>query len=433
MQVQIAESFQDLFSDHRRYRIYYGGRGGAKSWAFSQALLIKGASKKLRILCAREFQGSIRDSVHKLLSDTISRIGLDDFYEIQQQAIRGNNGTELTFIGMQNASQIKSMEKIDIVWLEEAENITERSWDILVPTIRAPGSEIWCSFNPQTELDATYQRFIVPHMEELERDSKHDDGYIQVRKVGWRDNPWFPDELKQEMENCKANDVNKWRHIWEGETKAAVEGAIYGIQIQKAEDDKRITSVPIESGLEVHTAWDLGVNDTTAIVFFQALGKEIRIIDCYEGRLQGLDHYARVLKEKDYLYGSHYLPHDINVTELSTNTTRLEVLERLGVRPIEVVDRVSNINEGIEQTRQFFSRCWFDREGAADLLAALRNYQYVWDDKFNVFRQKPLHNHASNYADAFRQIAQGFTDSTGWGGYNPATYDPNKFAVRGMR
>lgn len=431
MEVEVAEAFQDLFTTDKRYRIYYGGRGGAKSWAFSQALLARGAGKKQRILCAREFQGSIRDSVHKLLADTISRMGLNNFYEVQQQAIKGINGTTITFIGLQNTSQLKSMEKIDVIWLEEAENISERSWDIIIPTIRAKGSEIWCSFNPQTELDATYSRFVAPHLDVIEADGFYEDDTMYVRKTGMDDNPWFTDELRLEMEMCKEQDFNKYRHIWLGEVRAAVEGAIYGSQMQKAEDDGRITSVPYDTSLEVHTAWDLGVNDTTAIVFFQSVGKEIRIIDCYEGRMQGLDHYARMLKERDYAYGDHYLPHDVEVTELSTNTTRLEVLEQLGVRPIEVVPRVSRINEGIEQTRQMFSRVWFDRKGAAELLGALRNYQYVWDDKFNVFRQKPLHNYASNYADAFRQIAQGYAD-TSWSGYNPDNYNPDEY-IRDVR
>jgi len=297
---------------------------------------------------------------------------MDYFYEVQQQTIKGLNGTTFTFIGLQNTAQLKSMEKINIIWLEEAENVSEKSWDIIIPTIRAPQSEIWCSFNPQTELDATYQRFVQPHLNEIEKHGFYEDDMLHVRKTGYQDNPWFPEELRQEMNHCKETDHNKYLHIWMGETKAAVEGAIYGTQLQKAEDDKRITSVPHETGLEVHTAWDIGVNDTTAIIFFQAVGKEIRIIDCYEGRMQGLDHYARVLKEKkDYLYGQHLLPHDIEVTELSTNVTRKETLEKLGVRPIEVVERIANLNEGIEQTRQMFSRVWFDRDGAADLLAAL--------------------------------------------------------------
>lgn len=432
MEVQVADAFEHLFTNKKRYRIYFGGRGGAKSWAFAQALLIKGARNTLRILCAREFQGSIRDSVHKLLSDTIIRQNMESFYEVQNQSIKGQNGTSITFIGLQNTSQLKSMEKIDIVWLEEAENISERSWDIIIPTIRAPGSEIWCSFNPQTELDATYARFVEPHLEAIDDKGWYEDDHMYVRKTGWRENPWFPDELKEEMLRCKRDDPIKYEHIWEGNVKAAVEGAIYGNQLEVADRDSRITSVPYDSSLPVHTAWDLGVNDTTAIVMFQSIGKEIRVIDCYEGRLQGLDHYARVLKEKEYYYGDHYLPHDIGVTELSTNRTRLEVLEGLGVRPIEIVPRVAYINEGIEQTRQMFSRVWFDREKAADLLAALRNYQYTWDEKFNVFRQKPLHNHASNYADAFRQIAQGFTD-TPWSGYKSDNIDMSRFEARAPR
>ena len=432
LKIELAEPFEPLYSP-KRYKVYYGGRGGGKSYAIAQYLLIKGYQHKTRILCTREFQGSIRESVHRLLSDTIERLGLGSFYDVQQQAIHGRNGTHFFFAGLKNnITAIKSVENIQIVWVEEGEAVTERSWDTLIPTIRAADSEIIVSFNPQVELDATYQRFVEPYLDTIEKDGWYDDDKIHVHKVGWRENPWFPDELMAEMETCKAQDHNKYLHIWEGETKAAVEGAIYGEQLQKAEDDGRITSVPTETSLVVHTAWDLGVNDTTAIVFFQASGKEIRVIDCYEGRMQGLDHYARILKEKDYLYGNHYLPHDVEVTELSSNTTRLETLEQLGVKPIDVVPRISNINEGIEATRQMFPRVWFDRKGAAELISALRTYQYVYDEKYNTFRQKPLHNAASNYSDAFRQIAQGFANGS-WGGYDPATYDPSKFTARGVR
>lgn len=213
--------------------------------------------------------------------------------------------------------------------------------------------------------------------------------------------------------------------------ESSIDGAIYGKVMLEAKD--RITSIPIETSALVHTFWDLGRNDCNAIWFMQQVGKESRFIDYYESRLVGLDHYARVLKDKGYLYGEHYLPHDVEVHELSTNTTRMETLENLGVTPLTVVPRINNINEGIEQTRSKFASCWFDKDRCAVGLKALKNYQYTWDDKFSVFRQKPLHNWASNAADAFRQFGQGYTDGSTWGGYNPATFDVSKFAARGVR
>jgi len=412
--VTLAKAFKPLFQP-KRYKVFYGGRGGAKSWAFAQALIITAVQKPTRILCTREFQGSIRESVHKLLADTISRMDLDDYFDVQQHTIKAINGSNFIFQGLKNnVTQIKSMEGINIVWCEEAEAITDASWDLLIPTVREPGSEIWVSFNPSQETDATYKRFVSPYSAALEATGVNDDENSYTAKVSWRDNPWFPAELNQEMATLKALDHNKYLHVWEGECKTAIDGAIYGEQLKAAKD--RITSIPIESSVPVNTFWDLGRNDTTAIWFHQRVGLENRFIDFYESRLVGLDHYARILKDKGYLYGEHFLPHDVQVSELSTNRTRKSTLEDLGVTPIQVVPRIKSINEGIEQTRQAFASCWFDKGRCDDGLKALKNYQYHYDEKYQVFRQTPLHNWASNGADAFRQFGQGYsTESNDWG------------------
>lgn len=406
MSVQIAKAFQPLFNP-RRYKVYYGGRGGAKSWAFAQALLVLGTMRPVRVLCTREFQQSIRESVHKLLCDTIDRMELYGWYNPGQQTITGRNGTNFVFAGLKNnVTQIKSMEGVDVVWCEEAEAISDHSWEVLIPTIRESGSEIWISFNPNSEEDPTFQRFVAPYLGSIGDKGHFEDEDIYVAKVSWRDNPWFPDELRREMEIMKATDEPRYRHVWEGECRLAIDGAIYQEQLREAEE--RISNVPIETSVPVNTFWDLGRNDTTAIWFHQRVGLENRFIDYYESRLVGLDHYARILRDKGYLYGEHYLPHDVMVTELSTNMSRHEKLESLGITPIQVVPRVSDINEGIEKTRTVFPSCWFDKTRCAEGLKALRNYQYLYDEKFRVFRHRPAHTWASNGADAFRQFAQGY-------------------------
>lgn len=189
---------------------------------------------------------------------------------------------------------------------------------------------------------------------------------------------------------------------------ADIEGAIYKEQINAALVQGRVTSIPVETGIVVNTFWDLGRNDTTAVWFHQAVGKENRWVDYYENNGEGLAHYAAVLKQKGYLYGEHYLPHDVEVTELTTNKSRKAALEDMGVKPIVVVPRVDDINEGIEMTRRVFATCWFDRVRCKRGLDALKAYRREWDEKNGVFRSKPLHNWASNGADAFRQFAQGY-------------------------
>jgi len=154
-------------------------------------------------------------------------MGLDDFYEITQTSIIGKNGTTFLFEGLKNnITKIKSLEGVDICWCEEAENITAFSWEILIPTIRKANSEIWVSFNPFDELDSTYDRFITPYIEQLTKTNRHEDDRHYIRKVSYRDNPYFPQELHDEMEQCKKENYNKYLHIWEGEPSVDFEDSL---------------------------------------------------------------------------------------------------------------------------------------------------------------------------------------------------------------
>jgi phage terminase large subunit len=227
MKIQIAEKFKPLFKP-KRYKVFYGGRGGAKSWAFAQAAIIKSAQEKKRVLCARQLQGSIKDSVLKLLSDTIDRMELTNRFDVQGNAIHGINKSDFLFKGLwNNTTSIKSTEDVGICWVEEAEDVTAESWDTLIPTIRAPGSEIWISFNPKHEQDDTYQRFIAPYAEHLDKYGFYEDDMHYICKVNYWDNPWFKGtELENEMELDKKNNYRRYLHVWEGYPKADYGDAI---------------------------------------------------------------------------------------------------------------------------------------------------------------------------------------------------------------
>ncbi len=217
MNVQIPKAFKPLFKPER-WKIYYGGRGGGKSWSFANALLVLGVKKRMRILCTREIQGSMKQSVHKLLHQCIERMSLDNFYRVTRDGIYGANGTEFIFLGLKHdPNQIKSLEGIDICWVEEAQKITHESWSILTPTIRKQGSEIWVSFNPILDTDPTYQQFIVNN----NRDN------ALVVKVNFYDNPYFSDELCNEFEYMKQNDYDEYLHIWEGECRTSTDAQIF--------------------------------------------------------------------------------------------------------------------------------------------------------------------------------------------------------------
>lgn len=199
----------DFLREAWRYKVAHGGRGGMKSWSFARALLFKAKEQRRRVLCAREYQNSIQESVHRLLSDQIRLLGWDDFYKVQQQSITGLNGSEFIFKGIKNNPQvIKSMEGIDICWVEEAQKNSEFSWQVLIPTIRVAGSEIWVSFNPDEPTDPTYKRFLL-----------NPPPGARVQKINWQDNPYFPEELRREKDYLASVDLDAYYHIWEGECR----------------------------------------------------------------------------------------------------------------------------------------------------------------------------------------------------------------------
>jgi phage terminase large subunit len=200
-----------------RYKVAYGGRGSGKSWGFARALLILGMQKPMRILCAREQQASIQDSVHKLLSDQIDDMGFSEWYEVQKQVIYGKNGSEFIFAGIRSdPGKIKSFEGIDICWVEEAAGVSERSWDFLEPTIRKAGSEIWVSFNPDQATDPTYHKFIIASPPDS-----------IVRKLSWFDNFWFPSALRAHMEHLARVDPESCDHIYGGECRTHSEAQVF--------------------------------------------------------------------------------------------------------------------------------------------------------------------------------------------------------------
>ena len=191
---------------------------------------------------------------------------------------------------------------------------------------------------------------------------------------------------------------------------AAIRGAYYGTEIAAAEVAGRIGRVACDPRLPVHTAWDLGVGDATAIWFYHLAGREIRLIDYYEASGAGLDHYARELQRRGYVYGEHILPHDARVQELGSGKTRVETLTSLGIRPR--VLSAHRVEDGVNAVRRLLPRCWFDAEACARGLEALRNYRSEWDERRQAFRERPLHDWSSHAADAFRYLAMGLREET---------------------
>lgn len=373
----------------------FGGRGGAKSHAIARALLIMGSKSPMRIICAREIQKSISDSVHALLADLVRSHNLETFYEVQRDVIKGRNGTEFKFRGLKhNTTDLKSLEGADICWIEEAQNVSHNSWEILIPTIRKTGSEIWVSFNPKNVTDPTYQRFVT---------YKGDD--VIAVPVSWRDNPFFPDVLEKERRKLEIEDPEAYAHIWEGMPDTRRSGAVYAKQIAKAREEGRVTLVPYDPSSEVFTAWDLGFGDATSIWWLQFVGRELRWLEYYENAGEQLDHYVQVVKSRPYNYAKHghFLPHDGGHGNIRGESVSRQLLS-MGLSNT-VLQRESDINPGIETLRQTLAFSVFDEKKCRDGIHALENYAYEWDEDRGVFKSKPTHNWTSHAADSARYAA----------------------------
>jgi phage terminase large subunit len=395
---EFPDKLEFLF-DPARYKVAHGGRGGSKSWGFARALLIQGWQKPLRILCTREVQKSIKDSVHKLLADQIVALGLGAHYEVLQTEIRGANGTEFIFAGLssQTTESIKSFEGIDRCWCEEAQKITRRSWDILTPTIRKDGSEIWVSLNPELDTDETWQRFI---------DSPP--ANARVVEINYSDNPFLPQTLKDERaEFLRLVDAGKrtrddYDNIWGGKTRAAVEGAIYHREVSAAKAGKRLCNVPYDPLLKVHTIWDLGWNDSMSILCVQRQASEIRIVRYIEGSHRTYADYVAELGTLGYRFGKDYIPHDGRAKSAESGRSPEMILKDLG-RSVEIVDEIG-VENGIKAARLLWPRCYFDKEHAGALFNRLGRYKRAINQTTNE-PGAPLHDENSHGADGFRYLA----------------------------
>jgi phage terminase large subunit len=390
----MPEAFEPLFTP-KRFKVYYGGRGGAKSHNIARALLIQGMQRPLRVLCARELQNSIGDSVHKLLSDLIAEYGLSAFYEVQKAVIRGKNGTEFIFKGLKyNATEIKSTEGVDVAWIEEAEKVSDASWEMLIPTIRKPDSEIWISFNTKNLTDPTYQRFVV-----------NADSDMLVRKVSWRDNPFFPAVLELERRRLETSDPEAYAHVWDGEPDTRRNGAIYARLIERARTEGRICPVAFKSGVPVITAWDLGKRHGTCIWFAQTVGREVRVIDYHEafGGDADIDKLAAVIKSKPYLYDMHYLPHDGKHERLGMKGSISDQLKQAGIQN-RILPNVS-VDAGIEKGKALLKEAYIDAVKTKNGIHAMNHYHYEYDEARQCFKANPYDDWSADASDAWRYLA----------------------------
>lgn len=395
LDIKIPEKLEGLYQP-RRYKVLYGGRGGGKSHSVAQVLLDMASRQKLRILCAREVQKSMRDSVHRLLKDKISALGLGGFFEVYDTEIRGQNGSIFLFSGLQShtVDSIKSFEGVDIVWVEEAHGVSKKSWDVLTPTIRKEGSEIWATLNPDMETDETYQRFIATPSEDT-----------WLCEVNWRHNPWFPQVLDDERLRAKRTMLaDDYAHIWEGKARTVAAGAIYRHEMESLFLDGRATTVPYDPTLPVHTVWDLGWNDAMTIILVQRGAQDVRVIDYIEDSHRTLDWYVAQLEKRPYRWGTDFLPHDGKTRNFQTGKSTEQLLRELGRISVRSQATATSVEDGIKQVRMVFPLVYIDKHKCARLIECLKRYQRAIHSKTNE-PMGPLHDEYSHGADSMRYLA----------------------------
>lgn len=389
--LEIPKKLLPLFKP-KRLKVLHGGRGSAKSWSVARAIIIRCLQQQTRVLCARETQKSIQESVHRLLKDQITIMGVHGSFDVQEQKIIGKNGSEITFIGIrqQGVANLKSYEGTDICWVEEAQVVSKKSWDILIPTIRKEKSEIWITFNPELDTDETYTRFVV---------DPPDDCW--VCEMNYNDNPFFPEELEKERVQWQKRDPVGYKTVWEGKCRPTIEGAIYTQEIQNIYSESRVRSIPYDPQLLVHTVWDLGWNDAMAIIFCQVASSEIRIIDFIEDSHRTLESYVKEIESRDWHWGTDYLPHDAHHKDFKYGKSTEEMMSSMG-RSTYILGR-GDVEQGIIKTRMTFPRIWFDKDKTITLINHLKRYRRSINSAGEP--TNPLHDEHSHASDCLRYLA----------------------------
>jgi phage terminase large subunit len=421
------------------YKIAYGGRNSLKSWSFARALLTLGVHQDLRILCAREVQKSLAQSVHQLLCDQIQALDLSGYYEITENAIRGTKRETLfRFTGLsdQTIDSIKSYEGFDIAFCEEAQAIRRRSWQVLLPTLfRTPGSELWACFNPEFETDETYQRFVVDPPPEA-----------MVVEMNWRDAVacgWWSDEQERLRQRDLVYSKDDYDWIWEGKPRTVVAGAIYTTEIIELVKEGRSRPIPYDPRLPVHVTLDLGWNDLMTVVMVQKPHPSaLNVINYLEDARITYANLLAAMDRLNYKWGTFWLPHDAEQHHPTSGTNARKIFQDLGCK-VQIIPR-SDPEARIKAARMMFPRIYIDTGkhdtpperpdrllGAGHLLDRLRRY------KRNIPTTTgepaaPAHTIESHGADAFGGLAEIVDRIRNEGDRPPATVRPFANADPGM-
>jgi phage terminase large subunit len=399
LRVEVAEAFQPLCRPSR-YKAAYGGRGSGKSQFFADWMIVQAVSRPgFRALCCREIQKSLKESAKRLIEMKIQSHGLGSLFDVQEAQIRTPSDGLIAFAGLQDhtAESIKSYEGFDVAWVEEAQTVSPRSLNLLRPTIRAGGSELWFSWNPRRKIDPVDEMF---RGQETPTDS-------QIVRVNWDQNPWFPAELEQERLDCLRMQPDQYDHIWEGGYITVAEGAYFARHLADAKSDGRITDINPDPLLTIRIFADIGGTGGRADAFSmwaaQFAGPKIKALNYYEAVGQEAATHLAWLRSQGYTpdRAEIWLPHDGAQYDKVVRASYETFFRDAGYR----VHIVPNMGKGaagvrVESARRLFPNIWFDETKTEAGRLALGWYHEKKDEERNV-GLGPEHDWSSHGADAF--------------------------------
>lgn len=409
--------------DMHPYKVAYGGRNSLKSHSMAGALVTLGAMQDLRILCAREIQKSLRESVHQLLQDKIESLGLESFYDVTDDAIRSRiTQTMFRFTGLADhtVDSIKSFEGFDVAWLEESHAVTKRSRQVLFPTIfRTPGAEVWESFNPALLTDDAWQRYVI-----------NPPAGAKVVEMNYRDAiaaGWWDPQQEALRQYDIVHSKDDYDNIWEGKPRSTVVGAIYANEMTDMVREGRYRLMPYDPRLPVHRIWDLGWNDLMVVIMVQKpTPTTINVINYFEDKFLKYSEVLSALDTLHYRWGDDWLPHDGDHHNPQTGSSPKKMLNVLGCRVKDIPK--SDPENRIKAARMFFPRVYMDSTkraigtnpgevppdrpdrqlGAAALFDRLSRYKRVVPKVKELEGEAgaPLHDINSHGADAWGGLAE---------------------------
>ena len=403
-QIALPTKLIPVFSGKADVRGAYGGRGSGKTRSFAKMAAVRAYKWAQEghegiILCGRQFQNSLDDSsLEEVKLAITSEPWLHDFFDIGEKYIKTKDGRiHFAFSGLdRNIASIKSKSRILLCWVDEAEQVTDHAWTVLIPTIREEESELWVTWNPERKGSATDKRF---------RQTK--DPLYRVEELNWRDNPKFPEKLNRDRLRDLENNPENYAHIWEGGYKTYVEGAYYAKHLAKANDEGRITKLVAEPHLPIKLFMDIGgtgaKSDAFSIWAAQFVKHEIWVLNYYEAVGQPIASHLEWMREHDYTPGNVeiFLPHDGASNDKVYDVSYESAFKAANYR----VTVVPNQGKGaakkrIEEARKLFTKVSFDKKMCAAGLEALGWYHEKKDEARNI-GLGPEHDWASHGADAF--------------------------------